>query len=95
VLAKIAPLLAELRRRAVLREGRPGHFFLGRQEILHFHDDPDGVFADLRLSDGFVRLRATSDAEQAELLGRIDERLDAVEWRAAERDRRQRRGRDA
>ena len=54
-LARIEPLLKELRAHGALRERTPGHFFLGRHEVLHFHDDPAGVFADLRLSGGEAR----------------------------------------
>jgi hypothetical protein len=85
-------LLEELRRHPVLRERRPGYFYLESNEVLHFHDDPDGVFADLRLSAGFVRLPATSPAEQAELLGRIEECLDVVEAAAKRRRGRRNRG---
>lgn len=87
-LERIAPLLEQLRANAVLREKRPGYFYLGAREVLHFHDDPTGVFADLRLGEGFVRLCVTSTAEQAELLGRIDECLITVEAKVADRKRR-------
>jgi hypothetical protein len=91
-LERIAPLLKELREHPALREGRPGHFYLRSREVLHFHYDPAGVFADLRLADGFVRLCVTTSAEQAELLGRIEDCLDTFESRAAGRGRR--RGRE-
>jgi hypothetical protein len=90
-LARIAPLLEALRARPVLRERRPGVFELKSRAFLHFHDDPSGIFADVRLAGGFVRLSVTSRSEQAELLERIDECLSAVESRAP--DRRRRRGR--
>ena len=86
-LERIAPLLQELRAHWALRERTPGHFFLGRREVLHFHDDPAGVFADIRLSGGFVRLPATTEAEQAEVLGRIEECVDAIEAREPRRRR--------
>jgi hypothetical protein len=91
-LARIAPLLAELRRRTALRERRPGVFELKSRAFLHFHDDPAGVFADVRLADDFVRLPVTSRAEQADLLDRIDDCLDTVESRATDRRRKPRRG---
>jgi hypothetical protein len=88
-LARIAPLLGELRRRSVLRERRPGVFELKSRAFLHFHDDPSGIFADVRLSDDFVRLRVTSRGEQSDLLDRIDECLSSVESRAGDRRRRE------
>lgn len=48
-LARISPLLGELRSRPVLRERRPGVFYLKSRSFLHFHDDPGGIFADVRL----------------------------------------------
>ena len=80
-LARISPLLAELRSRPVLRERRPGIFELKHRAFLHFHDDPSGIFADVRLAEGFVRLPVTSRSEQADLLDRIDECLSTVEPR--------------
>jgi hypothetical protein len=90
-LARIAPLLEQLRARSALREVRPGVFELKSRAFLHFHDDPSGIFADVRLADRFVRLPVTSGSEPSDLLERIDDRLSAVESRAT--DRRRRRGR--
>jgi hypothetical protein len=90
-LERIAPLLEDLRARPALREQRPGVFTLKSRALLHCHDDPAGVFADVRLSDDFERLRVSTGSEQADLLERIDARLSSVEGRSA--DRRRRRGR--
>jgi hypothetical protein len=87
-LARIAPLLAALRTRGALRERRPGVFELKSRAFLHFHDDPSGVFADVRLAEGFVRLPVTSASQQADLLDRIDDCLSAVESRHTDRHRR-------
>ena len=92
-LARIAPLLAELRARPVLRERRPGVFELKSRAFLHFHDDPSGIFADVRLAEAFVRLPVTSSAQQSDLLDRIDDCLSAIESRATGRRRRQERRR--
>jgi len=86
--ARIAPLLAELRGRPALRETRPGVFSLASRSFLHFHDDPSGIFADVRLAQEFVRMPVTTRAEQADLLDRIDACLDAAEARATDRRRR-------
>jgi len=87
-LARISPLLDELRARPVLRERRPGVFELKSRAFLHFHDDPSGIFADVRLAEGFVRLLVTSRSQQSDLLERIDDCLSAIESRAIESDRR-------
>ena len=86
--ARISLLLEELRAHPVLREGRPGVFFVEAREVLHFHGNSNGTIADLRLAGELVRLPVTSRSEQLDLLGRIDEGLAAMESRA--RDRRQR-----
>jgi hypothetical protein len=92
-LARIAPLLEELRARPVLRERRPGVFELKARSFLHFHDDPAGIFADVRVGEDFVRMPATSSAQQLELLERIDDCLSRLEYRAADKRRRGRRSR--
>lgn len=95
-LARIEPLLRELRTRPVMREKRPGVFYIGSRAFLHFHDDPAGVFADVRLADEFVRLEVTTGSQQAELLDRIDDCISSLERRARgkrrQRERRPKRG---
>jgi hypothetical protein len=88
--ARIGPLLEELRGRAALREQRPGVFFLKSRAFLHFHDDPAGVFADVRLADEFVRLRVTSRSEQSDFLDRIDDCLEIIESRVLAKGRKSR-----
>jgi hypothetical protein len=88
-LARISRLLAELRARCVLRERRPGVFELKSRAFLHFHDDPSGIFADVRLADDFVRMPVTSRSQQSDLLDRVDDCLSAIAERAAEKRRRQ------
>ena len=90
-LARIAPLLEELRVRPALREQRPGVFHLKSSAFLHFHDDPSGVYADVRFADEFVRLRVTTESEQSDLLEQIDGCVSRIESRTTDRRRRQRR----
>jgi hypothetical protein len=93
-LARIAPLLVELRARHVLRERSPGVFELESRAFLHFHDDPSGIFADVRLGEEFVRMPVTSPSQQSDLLAHIDECVSTIEARAVDKHRRQaRRGR--
>ncbi len=71
-LATIAPLLQRLRAQPGLVERTPGCFYRGATAFLHFHDDPTGLWADVKLGPagvrGFTRLRATDAAEQDALL---------------------------
>jgi hypothetical protein len=74
-LGRLSPLLARLRSRPDLREKRPGVFYWRSRAFLHFHEDPAGLFADVRLADDFVRLPASTREQQSLLLRPIDERL--------------------
>ena len=74
-LERLAPLLAVLRASPALAEVRPAAFHLDGRDFLHFHDEADGLFADVRLTKGRVRLPVETRAEQAELLDRIEAQL--------------------
>ena len=39
--------------------------------FLHFHEDPSGMYADVRLAAGFERMRVEQPAEQDALLAAI------------------------
>ena len=64
-------LLAELRGIAGLQERSRGVFYRKSKAFLHFHEDPSGIHADLRIGDGFVRYRVESAAERRALLARV------------------------
>jgi hypothetical protein len=65
-------LLQSLRTRTALVERRPGIFYVGGRAFLHFHEDPAGLFADLRLANDWHRFPVNSPGERAELLAVID-----------------------
>jgi hypothetical protein len=78
-LRRLAPLLIELRKRAALREKAMGIFYLKSKAFLHFHDDPAGIFADVKLDlKTYSRIRATTTTEQKALLRTIDKCLGSV-----------------
>jgi hypothetical protein len=75
-LAAIESLLRKLREHPSLVERTPGSFYRKSQAYLHFHEDPSGTFADVKLNlTEFIRLRATTPQEQAHLLSLIDDSL--------------------
>jgi hypothetical protein len=78
-LETLAPLLGVLRSYPVLNEVRPAAFHLDGGDFIHFHEEPEGLFADARLGRGRVRLPVSTQAEQAELLERIEEKLSSLE----------------
>ena len=71
-LARLESLLAELRRRSELVERRPGVFYRRGRAFLHFHEDPQGLFADLRIAENWERLPVHDPTDQAVLLATIE-----------------------
>jgi hypothetical protein len=65
-------LLADLRGVDGLQERTRGVFYRGSRAFLHFHEDPTGFYADVRL-DGveFERMRVSTKAERKRLLSRV------------------------
>lgn len=68
----LAPLLMQLRALPKLQERKLGTFYRTSKAYLHFHEDPLGFFADVRL-DGcdFARFPVNSAKEQAALLSTV------------------------
>lgn len=72
----IGALLEEVHKRPLLREKSPGSFYLKSKAYLHFHEDPAGIFADVKLNLAeFTRMRVTTAQEQRTLLAAIDRSL--------------------
>jgi hypothetical protein len=63
-------LLTSIRALPGLKEPRRGVFSVGSKAMLHFHEDPSGLYADVRAEpDGeFLRVRTTTRRERAHLL---------------------------
>lgn len=76
-LSKIEPLLQSIRQYASLKERTHGVFYFKGQAFLHFHEDPAGLFADLRIDSDFQRLPVNSQIEKKALLSKIKEAIDA------------------
>lgn len=67
-LDRLEALLTAIRAQAVLMEKSRGVFYLRSRAMLHFHEDPAGLFADLRLTGDWQRLPVNSFSEQAALM---------------------------
>ena len=77
-LAQLGDLLGEVRKLPQLREKSPGSFYFKSKAYLHFHEDPAGIFADVKLDlEEFTRMRATTASEQKALLAKIGKSLKA------------------
>jgi hypothetical protein len=70
-LDRLEPFLVELRGIPGLVEKKRGIFYRKSVAFLHFHEDPSGLFADVRLTDDFDRFCVESEGERATLLARI------------------------
>jgi hypothetical protein len=67
-LNQLEPLLKQLRTLPGLRERKRGAFYRGSVAFLHFHEDPAGLFADLKVNGEWQRLKVDTKAERASLL---------------------------
>ena len=70
-LAQVADLLAQLRAVPGLVEKRPGIFYRKGRAFLHFHEDPAGLFADVRPGEEWVRTDVSGREGQVEILTKI------------------------
>jgi len=75
-LDRLDGLLQEVRRRhPQLRERKRGAFYRGGQGWLHFHEDPAGLFADLKQGREWTRFPVNGATEHKALLERLAETL--------------------
>jgi hypothetical protein len=85
-LDRLAPLLAELRALPALIEksrgifySRPRRLFRVARAVLHFHEDPTGLHADLRAVTGdFERFRVETEPERDAFLSVVRRRMGAA-----------------
>ena len=70
-LDELEPLLARLREVPGLTEKSRGVFYKKSKAFLHFHEDPTGFYADVRLADDFERFRVQTPGEQAAFFERV------------------------
>ena len=73
--AALEPLLVRIRPLEPLRERNPGTFYRRSDAFLHFHEDPAGFFADVKIDGEFQRFRATDPAEQDALVALVESLL--------------------
>jgi hypothetical protein len=70
-LDRLEPLLVRLRQVEALRERSRGVFYRGSKAFLHFHEDGDALFADVRFGPDFERKDVTTAKAQDQLLRQI------------------------
>ena len=64
-------LQAVRRQHPELKERKRGAFYRGGAGWLHFHEDPAGLFADLKAGSAWARFPVNSAAERTTLLARL------------------------
>lgn len=71
-LAELEPMLVRLRSIEQLTERKPGIFYWRSTAFLHFHEDPAGIFADVKLDlESWERLPVSSARQRTQLLARV------------------------
>jgi hypothetical protein len=71
-LDQLDALIVALRALDGMKEKSRGVFYRGAKAFLHFHEDPAGLFCDVRLGDSdFDRFRVSTQQEQSALLKRV------------------------
>jgi hypothetical protein len=73
----LLPLLDRVRAFGGLVEKSPGIFYRKSKPFLHFHDDPAGIFADVRLkpNEEFTRFQVNSSELQSTFLSHVEDAL--------------------
>jgi len=61
-LDRLEELLGKLRQLGALKEKSRGVFYLRSKAALHFHEDPGGLFADVRAAGEWERMPVNSAA---------------------------------
>jgi len=65
----LGALLEELRHLPGLVEKKRGIFYCRSRSFLHFHEDPSGLYADVRAPHGdFMRFQLVAEEDRAALL---------------------------
>jgi hypothetical protein len=77
-LDQLEPILEEIRRRGGLKEKKRGAFYYRSSGFLHFHEDPAGFFADLKVGDDYIRLPINTKTQTQIFLRRAATALNAV-----------------
>ena len=74
-LNSLSELLEQIRAKEGIKEKSLGIFYRKSKAFLHFHEDPAGLFADLRVGADFDRYPVNTKREWKELLRAMDRAL--------------------
>ncbi len=81
----LEPLLRRLRTLPGLKEKTRGVFYLKSRAFLHFHEDPTGLYADIRApgDSDFERLSADGEAAACAIVARVEAALSGLRTTSA------------
>ena len=71
----LTAMLDVVRQRPELTERKHGTFYKKSSAFLHFHEDPAGIFADVKGPDGWERMQVDALEGSRELLTRVEQLL--------------------
>ena len=74
----LEPVLAQIRALEGLKEKSRGAFYRKSKGFLHFHEDPAGFFADLKVGDDYVRFPINSKTQTQTFLRRAAAALNSA-----------------
>jgi hypothetical protein len=77
-LDRLEPFLAKVRRHGGLKEKSRGVFYFKSKAVLHFHEDPAGLFADFRAKGHWQRFAVNTTDERTAFLRVVAALLTAV-----------------
>jgi hypothetical protein len=77
-LDRLEPILREIRKLDGLAEKKRGTFYYRGNAMLHFHEDPAGFFADLKIDGEFERFAVNTEREVAAFLRRATSSIRSV-----------------
>jgi hypothetical protein len=75
-LQALSDLLSQIREKEGIKEKKLGIFYRKSKSLLHFHEDPAGLFADLSAGADFDRYPVNTKQEWKALLKAIDRALE-------------------
>lgn len=75
-LDRLENVLRDLRTLPGMKETSRGVFYRGGRAFLHFHEDPTGLYADLRRGPIFERFGMNAETEKAQLVALVRQALD-------------------
>jgi hypothetical protein len=65
-LDRLEPLLVQVREVPGIKEKKRGTFYRKSKALLHFHEDGEGLFADVRTAEEWERIRVTTKREHTD-----------------------------